>query len=149
MRAITGIVTLAAVFATAAPAPAQLLAAKDGPVVYGHHHLTVTDVAAHRRFWVDTLGGRAAKLGTTEAAVFPNVIVLLRQGAPAGGTKGTTVNHVGFGVPDLAAVVSRSRPPATPWRRGPRRRRPSRSRTTWPGCRTRRRRSPSSWRQTT
>lgn len=107
VRTITGIVTLAAVFATAAPAPAQLLAAKDGPVVYGHHHLTVTDVAAHRRFWVDTLGGRAAKLGTTEAAVFPNVIVLLRQGAPAGGTKGTTVNHVGFGVPDLAAVVSR------------------------------------------
>lgn len=90
----------------AAPARAQLA---QGPVVYGHHHLTVTDVAAHKKFWVDGLGGTAAKLGTTEAVTFPNVIVLLRQGTPSGGTKGTTVNHVGFTVPDVRAVLARVR----------------------------------------
>ncbi len=93
----------------AAPASAQLVAMKDGPVVYGHHHLTVTDVAAHRKFWVDGLGGTAAKLGTTDAVKFHNVIVLLRQGTPAGGTKGTTVNHVGFTVTDVRAVLARVR----------------------------------------
>lgn len=93
--------------AAAAPASAQLLAAKDGPVVYGHHHLTVTSVETHKKFWVDTLGGTAATLGTTAAARFTNVIVLLRQGTPAGGSKGTSVNHIGFGVPNLRVVLDR------------------------------------------
>lgn len=93
----------------AAPATAQLVAAKDGPVVYGHHHLTVSDVAAHRRFWIDGLGGTAAKLGTTDAVKFHNVIVLLRQGTPTGGTKGTSVNHVGFTVPDVRAALAKVR----------------------------------------
>ncbi|MEW6323258.1 MAG: VOC family protein [Acidobacteriota bacterium] len=88
-------------------AAAQLAAAGQGPVVYGHHHLVVSDIAAHRRFWIDTLGGAPAKLGTLETVAFHNVIVLLRQGTPSGGTKGTTVNHIGFSVPDLAAVVAR------------------------------------------
>lgn len=90
----------------AAPARAQLAR---GPVVYGHHHLTVTDVAAHKKFWVDGLGGTAARLGTSEAVTFSNVVVLLRQGAPAGGTKGTSVNHVGFTVPDIRATLARVR----------------------------------------
>lgn len=90
-----------------APASAQLVAAKDGPVVYGHHHLTVTSVEAHRTFWAEGLGGTAAKLGTGDAVVFTNVIVLFRQGTPTGGTKGTGVNHVGFTVPDVRAAVAR------------------------------------------
>ena len=43
------------------PAPAQLLAAKDGPVVYGHHHLNVTSIDEHKKFWT-TLGGRPVKV---------------------------------------------------------------------------------------
>ena len=89
------------------PASAQLVAAKDGPVVYGHHHLTVTSVDAHRKFWVDALGGTAAKLGTNEAVKFPNVIVLFRQGTHTGGTKGTSVNHIGFGVPNVRVALDR------------------------------------------
>lgn len=98
---------VAAALAGVVPASAQLVAMKDGPVVYGHHHLTVTNVEAHRKFWVDGLGGTAAKLGTTEAVKFTNVIVLLRQGTQSGGTKGTSVNHIGFGVPDLRAALAR------------------------------------------
>jgi hypothetical protein len=33
--------------------------------------------------------------------------VLYRQGAPTGGSKGTSVNHVGFGVPDIRAALAR------------------------------------------
>lgn len=90
------------------PASAQLVAARNAAVAYGHHHLTVTSVAAHQKFWLDALGGTAGKLATNEAAVFTNVIVLFRQGAPAGGTKGTGVNHIGFAVPNLRAALDRA-----------------------------------------
>src|SRR5512144_1525648 len=92
--------------ACASPAHAQLLAAKDGPVVYGHHHLNVTSIDAHKKFWVDALGGRSVKVGTSpnEIVMFPNVLVFLRQQAPTGGTKGTTVNHIAFAVKDVRRV---------------------------------------------
>jgi catechol 2,3-dioxygenase-like lactoylglutathione lyase family enzyme len=89
------------------PASAQLLAAKDGPIVYGHHHLFVSNVDAHRRFWVDTLGGSFLTLSSgVQAVKFPNVFLLFRLTAPSGGTKGTTVNHIGFSVPDVRKVLA-------------------------------------------
>src|SRR5215510_16242872 len=93
------------------PASAQLLAAKDGPIVYGHHHLNVTSIDAHKKFWVDTLGGKSVKVGTSpnEIVMFPNVLVFLRQQAPTGGTKGTTVNHLAFAVTDVRRAVDRAR----------------------------------------
>jgi len=102
------IVTLVACLSSAHVASAQLLAAKDGPIVYGHHHLAASDVSLHRKFWVDTLGGTAITLASgTEAIRFPNVYVLLRAQKPTGGSKGTTVNHLGFSVPNLRAAVDK------------------------------------------
>jgi catechol 2,3-dioxygenase-like lactoylglutathione lyase family enzyme len=91
------------------PASAQTITA-EGPVVYGHHHFNTTDMAAQKRFFVDTLGGTAAKIGTnnTEVIEFPNVFLFFRpMQAPTGGTIGSTVNHVGFSVPDLKPVVAK------------------------------------------
>jgi len=91
------------------PASAQIITA-EGPVVYGHHHFNTTDMAAQKRFFVDTLGGTAAKIGTndTEVIEFPNVFLFFRpMQAPTGGTIGSTVNHVGFSVPDLKPVVAK------------------------------------------
>jgi len=69
-----------------ADASAQLTAAKDGPVVYGHHHLNTTNVDAQKKFFVDTLGGVAIKVGTNnlEIVKFPNVLIFFRtvQAAP-------------------------------------------------------------------
>ena len=95
-----------------APAPrasAQLTAAKDGPIVYGHHHLTTTNVEAQKKFFVDTLGGTAVKIGTNQQEIvkFPNVLIFFRPQPPTGGTRGTTVNHIGFSVPDLRRVVDK------------------------------------------
>ena len=97
--------------ATAAPRiiSAQTLVA-EGPVIYGHHHFNTTDMAAQRRFFVDTLGGTSAKIGTnnTEVIEFPNVFLFFRpMQQPTGGTIGSTVNHVGFSVPDLKPVVAK------------------------------------------
>jgi catechol 2,3-dioxygenase-like lactoylglutathione lyase family enzyme len=91
-------------------ASAQLIAAKDGPIVYGHHHLNTTSVEAQKKFFVDTLGGTVIKAGTnnTEIIKFPNVLIFLRLvKTPPGGTKGTTANHIGFSVPNLRAMVDK------------------------------------------
>jgi catechol 2,3-dioxygenase-like lactoylglutathione lyase family enzyme len=96
------------VFAPASPTSAQLLSAKDGPVVYGHHHLNTTNVDAQKKFFVDTLGGTVVKIGTREIVKFPNVLIFFRpMQAPTGGTRGTTVNHIGFSVPDLRPVIDK------------------------------------------
>jgi catechol 2,3-dioxygenase-like lactoylglutathione lyase family enzyme len=92
-----------------AVAPAQLVAAKDGPIAYGHHHINVSDLAAHRKFWVDGLGGTPVVIGTSKAerVKFRNVLVFFTEQKPTGGTKGTVVNHVGFEVPNLRAAIDR------------------------------------------
>jgi hypothetical protein len=72
-------------------ASAQLLVSKEGPVVYGHHHLNTTNVNAQKHFFVDTLGGTLATIGTnnTEIVKFPNVLIFFRTTqAPTGGTRG-------------------------------------------------------------
>jgi predicted enzyme related to lactoylglutathione lyase len=89
---------------------AQLIVAKDGPIVYGHHHLNTTSVEAQKKFFVDTLGGTVIKAGTNNLEIvrFPNVLVFLRLvKTPPGGTKGTTANHIGFSVPNLRAMVDK------------------------------------------
>jgi catechol 2,3-dioxygenase-like lactoylglutathione lyase family enzyme len=102
---------LALSLVTVAPqASAQLLLAKDAPIVYGHHHLNTTNMAAHKKFFVDALGGTVVKIGANQQEVvkFPNVLIFFRpMQAPTGGTIGTTVNHIGFSVPDLRPVIDK------------------------------------------
>lgn len=97
------------VTAVTAPARAQLVAAKDAPIAYGHHHVNVSSLDAHKKFWAETLGGRPTRIGDSPAEIvtFPNVLVFLTPRASSGGTKGTTVNHVGFEVPNLRAMVDK------------------------------------------
>jgi catechol 2,3-dioxygenase-like lactoylglutathione lyase family enzyme len=109
MRTTTLAVVAALLTLGAAPATAGTIAA-EGPVVYGHHHFNTTDMAAQKRFFVDTLGGTLAMIGTNNLEVieFPNVFLFFRpMQAPTGGTIGSTVNHVGFSVPDLKPVVAK------------------------------------------
>jgi len=98
------------VLAPASKAAAQLAAAKDGPIVYGHHHLNTTNIEAHKKFFVDTLGGKLIKIGTNNAEIveFPNVLIFFRATqAPTGGSRGSTVNHIGFSVPNLRQMVDK------------------------------------------
>lgn len=112
MRISTPIVTTLLILAATLPvtARAQVLASDAGPVVYGHHHFNTTDMAAQKRFYVDTLGGAVRTVGANDLEVieFPRVLLFFRpMQQPTGGTIGTTVNHIGFSVPDLRAVVAR------------------------------------------
>ena len=100
-----------AFIALAAPLPAhaQLLAAREGPVAYGHHHINASDVEAHVRFWAEALGGTPDYVPGRDVVAFPNVLVFLTAREPTGGTKGTVVNHVGFETRDIRAAVDRLR----------------------------------------
>jgi len=110
-RRLISVVVVFVALAAASPASAQLIAAKDGPIVYGHHHLVTSNVEAQKKFFVNTLGGQAITIGTNKLEIvqFPNVLIFFRQEAPKGGTKGTTVNHIGFSVPNLRQVVEKLR----------------------------------------
>src|SRR5438876_7517452 len=106
---ITGI-GLTILLLVPAAAGAQILVAGEGPIVYGHHHLNTTNMDAQKKFFVDTLGGTVVKLGANQQEIvkFPNVLIFFRpMQAPTGGTRGTTVNHIGFSVPNLRPVVDR------------------------------------------
>lgn len=78
------------------------------PIAYSHHHMHVGDVGAHRRFWIDGLGGApASEVGGAEAIELSRALVLLDPMPNTGGTKGTTLNHLGFQVPNLRLAIDR------------------------------------------
>ena len=77
------------------------------PVIVGHYDLNVTSVAEHKRFWVDTLGGKAVKIGNVDAIEFPDVYLVLHVQKPTGPTRGTTFDHIGFAVPDVPAMTTK------------------------------------------
>src|SRR5438874_3561087 len=114
-RVIPGAITAAALalgFVLALPCTShsQILVSKQGAVVYSHHHLNTTNMDAQKKFFVDTLGGKLVQVGQNKQEViqFPNVLMFFRpMQAPTGGSIGTTVNHIGFSVPDLKPVVAR------------------------------------------
>lgn len=95
--------------ASAAADERQLPLLKEQPLVYGHHHLNVPNIAAAKRFWVDTLGGTPVTAGRLQMVKFPNVIIIFTERAPTGGSKGTTVNHVGFYVPSVRQTIDKVR----------------------------------------
>ena len=107
---------LLAVLIVAVPsaANAQFTAAKDAPIAIGHHHLNVSDLAAHRRFWVDLLGGTPGKLGPIEYVQFPNALIFFREHKPTAGSKGSSVNHIGIQFPDVPAMMSKLRAAGVP-----------------------------------
>jgi catechol 2,3-dioxygenase-like lactoylglutathione lyase family enzyme len=90
----------------ARPASAQLLN-KDAPIVVGQFHMLVSSVAEHRKFWVDTLGGTPAKIGSKDVVRFPGIVLFFDQKKPSGPNRGTAFDHIGFAVPDVPALTTK------------------------------------------
>jgi catechol 2,3-dioxygenase-like lactoylglutathione lyase family enzyme len=112
MRAMKRL-SLLLVLLAAAPASAQLIAAKTHAIAMGHHHLLVEDLDANTAFW-KSLGGQSDALGTLNVIKFPNVLILLREGKPSAGTNGAVVNHVGLQFNELRPLVKRLKSAGTP-----------------------------------
>src|SRR5262245_41441078 len=91
---------------------AQIRVAGEGPVAYRHDHLNAANVEAQKKCFADTLGGTVVTIGSgdrrQQIVEFPNVLIFFRpMQAPTGGSIGTTVNHIGFSVPDLKPLVAK------------------------------------------
>jgi catechol 2,3-dioxygenase-like lactoylglutathione lyase family enzyme len=102
---LTAAAAVLCLFTAASPGQAQLLL-KDAPIVYGHHHLNVTSIPADVKFF-ETLGGTSTTVAGRTIMKFPNVLVFLREQKPTAGTKGSSVDHIGFSVPDLRVMVDK------------------------------------------
>ena len=105
-RCVCALVVILTIWVTASRSSAQLLN-KQAPVIVGHYHLNVTSVEAHKKFWVDTLGGTAMKIGSTEVVRFPDIYLLFHEQRPTGPTRGTALDHIGFAVPDVPALTTK------------------------------------------
>jgi len=71
-----------------------------------HLQLNVSSPAEHKKFW-RLVGGTVDTNATsqTEIVRFPNVLIFMTDRVPSGGTKGTSVNHIAFGVHDIRDMV--------------------------------------------
>ena len=89
--------------------PSAQISNTTSPAVVGHFHLNVTSIDAHKKFWVDTLGGVPMKFGSDNIDVirFPDVYLFLRVQPPTGPARGTALDHIGFAAPNVPAVVAK------------------------------------------
>src|SRR3954462_10057666 len=95
--------------AMTSPAYAQLAAPNEAGVAYGHVHLNVRDIEVHKKMWAEQFGGIVVQKGPLTAIKFPGMLIALRQAEPTGGSIGTVMDHFGFKVRDLAAVLAKWR----------------------------------------
>jgi catechol 2,3-dioxygenase-like lactoylglutathione lyase family enzyme len=105
-RFVTSSLVLLLALAAASRPAAQILN-KDAPVRVGHYHLNVSSVADHKRFWVDTLGGKPGRFGNEDIVRFGDVVLFLKEQKPTGGSRGTTLDHIGMVAPDVPALAQK------------------------------------------
>jgi catechol 2,3-dioxygenase-like lactoylglutathione lyase family enzyme len=66
----------------------------------------VRDVEATKKFWAE-LGGTPIKIDGTDVIKFPGVLIFLTPGTPAGGTRGSTINHIGLGSENVQKLFAK------------------------------------------
>lgn len=96
------LVTIAACLLLSAAAQAQLSPPNAAGITYGHTHLSVADLPAHKKLFIDALGGTLLQRGTRTLVKYPNMIIVFYERAPTGPSQGSVVDHFGFKVASLA-----------------------------------------------
>src|SRR5207302_666227 len=91
----------------ASAASAQLAPPNAQGVSMGHVHLNTADPEIQKKFWIDLLGAKPFQQSTLTGVSAPGVVVLFRKAVPTGGSVGSSVNHIGFFVPDLAPFYAK------------------------------------------
>ena len=94
---------------SANPVFAQLAPYNAEGLTTGHFHMFVNDPEPIKKIFVEMLGGRVTATGSLELISFPGIMVVLGKSRtpPTGGSDGSTVNHVGFKVKDLAPIKAK------------------------------------------
>src|SRR5262245_41348088 len=107
MKRLVWVLALSLIVLGASSRPFAQLLNKQAPIIVGHYHLNVTSIEAHKKFWVDTLGGTMTKIGDTDVVKFPDIFLFLHVQQPTGPAKGTALDHIGFAVPDVPALTTK------------------------------------------
>ena len=76
-------------------------------VTFGHVHLFVSDVDVHKKFWTETMGGKAVTRGPLEMIEFPGVYIVLTRQEASGPPEGSVLNHFGLVYKDLPATLAK------------------------------------------
>jgi catechol 2,3-dioxygenase-like lactoylglutathione lyase family enzyme len=87
-------------------ASAQLAPPNEQGVAMGHIHLNESDPAAATTFFIE-IGAQPYTHASLKGVSVPGAVILFTKAAPSGPSVGTSVNHIGFTVPDLGPYVSR------------------------------------------
>lgn len=95
-----------AVLFTASSAQAQLAPPNAQGISFSHVHLNVADIELHKALWSDVFDGELVEQGGYTWVRIPGTLIFLTDRAPTGPSVGTAVNHFGFKVRDLAAVLT-------------------------------------------
>jgi creatinine amidohydrolase len=93
----------------ASTAAAQVARPNAAGVSWGHIHLNVSDIEQHTQIWTEHFGGHVVDFDLVHTISLPNTTIMLNERPPTGGTQGSSVDHFGFSVPDVAAFLERWR----------------------------------------
>ena len=88
------------------PCGAQLAPASEAGIRIGHVHLNVRSVEAHKKFWVEQVGAKAVRIGSTEGVEIPGLLILFRQQEPTGTVGGSVIDHLGLKVKNLDELIA-------------------------------------------
>jgi catechol 2,3-dioxygenase-like lactoylglutathione lyase family enzyme len=95
---------------TAGAAWAQPYTPNEAGVTNGHWHLNSRDVEVNKKIFL-AMGGVPGEAGPLQRIIFPGVMIILNlqagSPAPTAGTVGSTVNHVGFTVPNVQEAFAK------------------------------------------
>ena len=103
----TMLLIVVVMLATLAPARAQLLKPNSEGLSMGLVLLNVSDVQAHRKFWVDEFDAKPVKVGALDGVTIPGFVILFRVQARTGPAEGETINHMGLKLRKLADFTAR------------------------------------------
>jgi catechol 2,3-dioxygenase-like lactoylglutathione lyase family enzyme len=98
---------LAASLLAAAPAFPQLAPPNAQGVTMGHIHLNAADPAAATVFWTDLVGAQPYEHGSLKGVSVPGVVIWFTRKAPTGPSVGSSVDHIGFTVPNLQTYIDK------------------------------------------
>src|ERR1700747_961078 len=76
------------------PLRAQLLQPNSEGLSMGLVLLNVTDVQAHRKFWVDEFDAKPVNVGRLDGVTIPGFVILFRPEPATGPAEGETINHM-------------------------------------------------------
>ena len=87
----------------------QLATPNEFGLTYGLVHLNVTDIALHKRLWVEHFDGVVVQKGPLTTVRMPNMIIALSEQDVSMGSRDTVMDHFGFKVRSIADFLTKWR----------------------------------------